>query len=214
VRRAALGGVLLLCGVALGGCGGSGAGAGARDGSAAAGATTTTSGAGSRTSPPSHTTRTTTTASAGRHHHHHHRPAPKVPPGPPVGRAQDVITRGSHLTVTITRVLALPHPGTALLPGTRAVGVTVTIDNHGPATYDSTASGDLSVVLSRGQAAPLDVRRGPCVTPLQDFESAIYVGAVRQGCVGFSVPVGARVLAARFSPVSRPPGTLTWRTGR
>jgi hypothetical protein len=123
-----------------------------------------------------------------------------------------VITNTGHLTVTVDRVLALAHPGTALLPGTRAVGVQVTIDNHGPETYDSTASGDLSVVVSHGQSAPLDVREGPCETQLQDFESAIYPGAVRLGCVGFSVPRSARVLAARFSPDSREPGTLTWRT--
>lgn len=214
MSRAAPAGALLLIAAALSGCG-SGATAGTGGSVGASGS--------SSTAPPSPPRTSTVTATGTlsptpqhhrhRHRHHHVPPVPKGPTGPPVGHAQDVITRGSHLTVTIDHVLALPHPGTALLPGTRAVGVQVTIDNHGPETYDSTASGDLSVVVSHGQSAPLDVRAGPCQTQLQDFESAIYTGAIRTGCVGFSVPRTAKVLGARFSPESRPPGTLTWRTG-
>jgi hypothetical protein len=208
VTRVRLVGVLLLTAAALSGCG-SGSGGPTGPGS--------TAGPPSTTAPPPRTSTVTATGTLSKtpQHRRHHRPAPrgpKAPAGPPVGHAQDVITHGSHLTVTIDQVLALPDPGTALLPGTRAVGVQVTIDNHGPDTYDSTASGDWSVVVSHGQSAPLDVRSGPCETQLQDFESAIYTGAVREGCVGFSVPKDARVIAARFSPDSRPPGTLTWRT--
>jgi hypothetical protein len=206
VRRVAGAVALLLTAAALSACGGSGSGTSA-----------STSRTRSTTAPPRTSTVTATgTLSPTPQHRRPHRPAPRgpgAPQGPPVGHAQDVITHGSHLTVTIDRVLALPQPGTALLPGTRAVGVQVTIDNHGPETYDSTASGDWSVVVTHGQSAPLDVRSGPCQTQLQDFESAIYTGAVREGCVGFSVPKDARVIAARFSPESRLPGTLTWRTG-
>jgi hypothetical protein len=208
VRRAGLGGVLLLTAAALSGCGSGSGGSGAGGGSASSAA-----------QPP---TTTSLTATGKLTPHPPHRPGhakprpkkPKGPNGPPVGRAQDVITHGSHLTVTITHVIALTATGSALLPGTRQVGVELTIDNHGPETYDSTASGDVSIVLSSGQAAPLDVRRGPCETQLVDFESAIYPGDIRQGCVGFSLPRGAKVLAARFSPESRSPGTLTWRTAR
>jgi hypothetical protein len=210
VRPAALAGALLLSAAALSGCGsgsgssGSGAGGGSSSSTAPAPTTTSLTATGKLTPHPPHRPR-----------HAKPRPKkPKGPAGPPVGRAQDVITHGSHLTVTITHVIALTATGSALLPGTRQVGVELTIDNHGPETYDSTASGDVSIVLSSGQAAPLDVRRGPCETQLVDFESAIYPGDIRQGCVGFSLPRGAKVLAARFSPESRPPGTLTWRTAR
>jgi hypothetical protein len=206
VRRAGLGGALLLTAAALSGCGsgsgGSGAGGGSAPSTAAPPATTSLTATGKLTTHPPH-----------RPGHAKPKPkAPKGPNGPPVGRAQDVITHGSHLTVTITHVIALTSTGSALLPGTRQVGVQLTIDNHGPQPYDSTASGDVSVVLSSGQAAPLDVRRGACETQLVDFESEIFAGDIRQGCVGFTVPRSAKIVAARFSPESRPPGTLTWRT--
>ena len=87
----------------------------------------------------------------------------------------------------------------------------LTILNRAGATYDSTASGDVSVVISAGQAAPLYVKTGICQTPLVDFESLIGVGETRSGCVSFSVPRGARVTAVRFSPHSRTAGTVTWR---
>ena len=123
-------------------------------------------------------------------------------------------TGGANLTVTVTRVLALSDTGTTALPGTRQVGVELRIANQSGATYDSTASGDVSIVPSTGQAEPLDVRTGTCMTQLVDFESHVYSGSVRDGCVAFSVPLHARVLAVRFSPHSRTPGTLTWRVGR
>jgi hypothetical protein len=204
VTRVGLVGTLLLTAAALSGCGSGSGGSGAGGGSA------------SSTAAPPVTTSLTATGKLTTHPPHrggHAKPkGPKGPKGPPVGRAQDVITHGSHLTVTITHVAALTATGSALLPGTRQVGVELTIDNHGPQTYDSTASGDVSVVLSSGQAAPLDIRRGACETQLVDFESEIFPGDIRQGCVGFSVPRSAKIVAARFSPESRPPGTLTWRT--
>jgi hypothetical protein len=133
--------------------------------------------------------------------------------GPRVGRRQGVHVGGSDLTVTILRVLNLTGTGSARLPGTRQVGVQLRIANQSGPTYDSTSSGDVSLVLSRGQAEPLDIREGTCETPLVDFESHLYSGDVRDGCVAFSVPRHARVTGVRFSPHSRGPGTLSWRTG-
>jgi hypothetical protein len=113
--------------------------------------------------------------------------------------------------VTIGAVLALPGNAAALPPGTRPVGVALTIHNDAGATYDSTASGDVSLTTSAGPAAPLYVRRGRCETPLMDFESLIGAGETRSGCVGFSVRRGARILSVRFSPHSRAPGSVAWR---
>ncbi|MBV9820212.1 MAG: hypothetical protein JOZ07_17925 [Solirubrobacterales bacterium] len=107
----------------------------------------------------------------------------------------------------------LRHAGAATLPGTHAAAVALTIHVDRGATYDSTASGDVSLLTSRAAAAPLLIRRGVCRTPLTDFESLIGVGETRSGCVGFSVPDGARIVAVRFSPRSRAPGTVAWRVG-
>jgi hypothetical protein len=101
--------------------------------------------------------------------------------------------------------------GSALLPGTRAAGVQVAIHNAGGSTYDSTASGDWSLMTTAGLASPLFVRHGVCETPLADFESLIGVGETRSGCVAFSVPRRARILSVRFSPHSRARGTVAWR---
>jgi hypothetical protein len=206
VRRAGLAGALLLTAAALSGCGsgsdGSGAGGGSSSSAASSPATTSLTATGKlSTHPP--------------HHKGHAKPAPRAPKGPPVGRAQQVASGGSRLTITVTHVID-PLTGTDSpgLPATRQVGVQIEIDNHGPVTYDSTASGDVSLVLSSGQAAPLDVRAGVCETQLVDFESHVYAGDVREGCVGFTVPRRAKVLATRFSPYSHAAGTLTWRIPR
>ncbi|MGA2013718.1 MAG: hypothetical protein ABSH51_24735 [Solirubrobacteraceae bacterium] len=130
----------------------------------------------------------------------------------PIGRTLIVNTGDGTLSVTVSGVLdPLVDSGAAPAPGTRAVGVQVTIANDAGATYDSSASGDLSVVTSSGDAAPLFIPRGACQTPLVDFESLIGVGEARSGCVGFAVPDGSRILAVRFSPHSRPPGSVAWR---
>lgn len=105
----------------------------------------------------------------------------------------------------------LATTGASLPRGTRASGVQVAIRNAGGATYDSTASGDWSILTTAGLASPLFVRRGICQTPLADFESLIGVGETRTGCVAFSVPRRARILSVRFSPHSRAPGTVAWR---
>ena len=192
--------VTVAVGLGVGGCGGSSpAPSHSTTGSTSAPATTT----GSASTPAT----TTTTAST-----HARRRHQRVVHGPRVGARQGVHTGGTDLTVTILRVLTLQNTGSATLPGTRQVGVELRIANQAGATYDSTASGDVSLVLSKGASEPLDIRRGPCETPLQDFESIVSAGSVRTGCVAFSVPRHARVIGVRFSPHSRPHGTLTWRT--
>jgi hypothetical protein len=149
------------------------------------------------------------------------RPPKKTPAGkprvrhrrpPPVGTTQRVRAGDSTLSVTVTKVIdPLRDSGAALLPGTRAVGVVVTIRDDGGATYDSTASGDVSVVGSSGPAAPLFIRQGVCETPLTDFESLIAVGTAHSGCVGFTLAGNTGIRAVRFSPHSRAPGTVLWR---
>jgi hypothetical protein len=205
-----LGAVAATAALALvpGGCGGSGPASPGSSSSSPTGtgiASSTGSATGSATGPATATTHASSTHRRGRR-------APVVR-GPRVGARQGLHTGGTYLTVTVLRVLALTDTGSPVLPGTRQVGVELRIANQRGEAYDSTASGDLSLVLSAGESQPLDIRHGPCTTPLVDFESMIYAGDVRSGCVAFSVPRRARVLGVRFSPHSRSPGRLTWRTG-
>jgi hypothetical protein len=131
---------------------------------------------------------------------------------PPVGLPQSVQTQASTLTVNVTGVHdPLLDSGASLPAGARAVGVEVTIADEAGATYDSTASGDWSLQTTAGRAAPLFIRQGVCETRLTDFESLIGVGETRSGCVGFSVPAGARILTVTFSPNSRSAGSVSWR---
>jgi hypothetical protein len=162
---------------------------------------------------PSQTSTATTTRTESRARRRTPRHAGRVPAhAAPVGRAQRVHAGDATLSVTVSRVYgSLSDTGAALLPGTHAAGVQLTIRNDAGATYDSTASGDVSVITSSGAAAPLFIKQGVCQTPLTDFESLIGVGETRTGCVGFTVPHGARVVGVRFSPHSRAPGTVTWR---
>jgi hypothetical protein len=186
--------LVALIAAALTGCGGGGSTTSSQSGSST-GTTTTT------------TTRTTTRA-------RRHKPrAGRVPAhAAPVGRAQRVHAGSSTLSVTVSKVYgSLSGTGAALLPGTHAAGVQLTIRNDAGATYDSTASGDVSVITSSGAAAPLFIKQGVCQTQLTDFESLIGVGETRTGCVGFTVPHGTRVVGVRFSPHSRAPGSVAWR---
>ena len=202
---AALAGLIV---AAVAGCGGQGA----SSSSAAAVTRATTTTAGSATGSAAATT--TTTGSAHGHARHHRRrdpPAPKVH-GPKVGATQSVHAYGAFLHVTVTGVDAIARGDAAPPPGFRGVAVPLRIADLAGQTYDSTASGDLSVITSKGMAAPLDVRAGPCETQLVDFESHLYSGDVRSGCVGFSVPRGARVLGVRFSPHAQSRDSVTWRT--
>jgi hypothetical protein len=118
------------------------------------------------------------------------------------------------LHVTATKVIdPLPYHGANVVPGTRPVGVEVRIAVVGGATYDSTASGDWSLELAHAgaDATPLAVKSGVCETPLVDFESAIYGGDVRPGCVAFSVPAHSKIAAVVFSPHSNAAKAIRWR---
>jgi hypothetical protein len=131
---------------------------------------------------------------------------------PPIGRTQTVHASGSTLSVTVTRILdPLSGSGATLVAGTRPVSVQLTIRVDAGATYDSTASGDWMLVTSAGAAAPLFIPQGVCATPLTDFESLISAGEDRSGCVGFAAARGARIVAIRFLPHSRPAGSVSWR---
>jgi hypothetical protein len=194
--------VALLCaalgaGAVIAGCGGS----------SGSGSSTPTS------TPISSTTTSSTTSSAARHKHHH-RDKPRKPKLPAVGQTQQLTAYGSALHVTVTEVIdPLPYHGANVVPGTRPVGVVVRIAVVGGATYDSTASGDWSLQLTPAgaDATPLSVNSGVCETQLVDFESAIYSGDVRPGCVAFSLPKHARIAAVVFSPHSNAAKAVRWR---
>ena len=175
-------------------------------GCGAAGRGSTTGSTSSASSPSASSTQTTHSSPATAR-----AKTPRTVHGPPIGSRQQVRTHGADLTVTVTRVLALSHTRSPALAGTRQVGVLLRIANQAGETYDSTSSGDVSVVLSVGQAEPLFVRAGACATPLVDFESVIESGDVRSGCVAFSLPRRARVIGVRFSPHARTAGMLSWR---
>jgi hypothetical protein len=114
--------------------------------------------------------------------------------------------------VTVSRVIdPLLGSGAALLSGTRAVGVLVRVENHGPDIYDSSATGDVSIVPSAGAASPLFVPNGVCQTPLRDFDNQISAGEVRDGCVAFALDSAAKVLTVRFRPHGQATGAASWR---
>jgi hypothetical protein len=182
---------------AIAGCGGSGG-----SGSSTSTSPSTTS---------STTTSSTTSSETHQHHKRHKRHKPKLPA---VGQTQQLTAYGSTLHVTVTQVIdPLPYHGANVVPGTRPVGVEVRIAVVGGATYDSTASGDWSLQLSsaNADATPLAVKSGVCETPLVDFESAIYGGDVRPGCVAFSLPAHAKIAAVVFSPHSNAAKAVRWR---
>ncbi|MFZ0040203.1 MAG: hypothetical protein WAK93_02775 [Solirubrobacteraceae bacterium] len=187
-RLAAVAGLAAISIVFAAGCGGSG------------GSTTAASTMSSTSNAT--TTKTTSSNAGGRQ--------PRRP-GVPVGQAQLVHAGSSTLSVRVSRVLdPLRDAGAQGPPGTHPVGVLLSVHNLRGETYDSTASGDVSIEPSSGMAAPLFVKHGVCQTPLTDFESLIGVGETRTGCVGFAIPRGARVIVVRFSPHSRARGTVSW----
>lgn len=137
--------------------------------------------------------------------HRPHRSRPRV------GTSERVLAAGTTLSVTVTRVIGhLGDSGAALQPGTRGVGVVVRIQNHGPGVYDSSATGDVSIVPSTGSARPVFAAHGVCQTPLRDFDNYITAGEVRQGCVAFSIQAGAKVAAVNFSPHGQAAGRASW----
>jgi hypothetical protein len=104
----------------------------------------------------------------------------------------------------------LTGSGASLQAGTRAVGVLVQIRNAGPAVYDSSATGDFTLVPSSGTVTPLLATRGICKTPVEDFDRYITAGEDRVGCVVLAVSDGATLAAVRFSPHARAAGRLLW----
>lgn len=129
-----------------------------------------------------------------------------------VGGTYQVTAGGSSLAVTVTSVIdPLTDSGAALLSGMRAVGVKIKVLNHGPGTYDSSATGDVSLVLSSGPAVPTFAPTGVCQTPLRDFDNNIGPGDTAEGCVTFSAPNGAKVLEVRFAPHANKAAAVHYR---
>lgn len=144
--------------------------------------------------------------------------APLPPPaadGQPVGDSEQIHAGTVTLAVTVTQVIdPLTDSGASLQPGTRAIGVRVQIVNRGPGVYDSSATGDFSVVPSSGPATPVFEPSGVCRTPLQDFDNAIAAGETRSGCVAFAVPQRAVIEAIHFAPHADARHRLSWVVGR
>jgi len=129
------------------------------------------------------------------------RRVPASRPGPRVGAAQRVPAPGTTLIVTVSSVIdPLRGSGTKVPPGMKTVGVLVSVRNAGPGSYDSSATGDFSLLSPAGLAAPVFVPAGRCQTPLQDFMNAISAGELRTGCVAFAIPTGQAPSTVRFSP--------------
>jgi hypothetical protein len=130
---------------------------------------------------------------------------------PPPGTTQRVDSDGARLAVTLRSVRdPLRGSGAELPSGSRAVAVVFQIRSAGPKLYDSSATGDISVVVSNGVVAPVLATRGACRTPLEDFDRFITDGEDRIGCVVFAVANDATLDAVRFSPHAHRLGRLTW----
>jgi hypothetical protein len=130
---------------------------------------------------------------------------------PQPGATQRVDAGGALLAVTLRNVIdPLKGSGAKLPTGTRAVGVIIQIRSSGPKLYDSSATGDIGVVVSNGVVTPVLAIRGVCKTPLNDFDRYITSGEDRIGCVVFAVANGATLDAVRFSPHAHRLGRLTW----
>jgi hypothetical protein len=129
----------------------------------------------------------------------------------PIGRALRVHAPGTTLSVTIQALIdPLRDSGAAVPPGSHAIAVTAEIVDDGPGSYDSSSSGDFSVVSSSGPALPAFAPRGQCQTPLRDWDNEISPGETRNGCLAYSVPSSARITAIRFSPDAQPRGRVSW----
>ncbi len=131
-----------------------------------------------------------------------------------MGSTQRVQAGAETLAVKVSRVVdPLQGSGASIPPGDRAVGVFVQILNHGPAVYDSSATGDISIKTSTGRADPTFVPQGECQTPLRDWDNEISAGVARSGCVAFAISAKAKVRAVRFSPHGGAAGRVSWTVG-
>jgi hypothetical protein len=143
-------------------------------------------------------------------HRRHHRPTAST-----LGATHRVDAGDAQLAVTVRRLIdPLRDSGASLLPKTHAVGVLVQIRNVGSTVYDSSATGDFSIVTSAGAAPPVFLPHGTCQTQLRDFDNYIASGEVRDGCVAFDISNGASVRAVRFSPHAHAAGRATWTVRR
>jgi hypothetical protein len=130
---------------------------------------------------------------------------------PQPGVTQNVDSGGARLAVTLRSVVdPLRDSGTELPAGTRAVAVVFQIRSAGPKLYDSSATGDISILVSNGLVTPVLATRGACKTPVEDFDRYITAGEDRIGCVVFAVANDATLDAVRFSPHAQRLGRLTW----
>jgi hypothetical protein len=145
------------------------------------------------------------------------RPRPRRPARhrPSLGATERVKAGATTLSVTVGSVVdPLRGSRASLLPGTRAVGVNAEVRNDGPGVYDSSSTGDFSIVPSSGSATPVFAPSGACATPLRDWDNDISTGELRTGCVAFALNAHARVLTVRFSPHAAAPGRGTWLVHR
>lgn len=134
---------------------------------------------------------------------------------PRVGTTQRVNAGGTTLSVTIERLLdPLDGSRAALLPHTRAVGVVAAIRDDGPGAYDSSSTGDFSVVPSSGTATPVFTPAGACQTSLRDWDNEIAPGEERSGCIAFALGTGAKIVQVRFSPHAHAAHRATWSASR
>jgi hypothetical protein len=146
------------------------------------------------------------------------RPPAATPPrsthrvaGPRVGQTVRVHASGTVLSVTIKSLIdPLRGSGASLSRGTEAVGVEAVIADDGPGGYDSSSTGDFSVVTSAGTAPPVFASRGVCQTPLRDWDNEISAGETRSGCNAYALPPRGRVLAIRFAPHAELRRRVTW----
>jgi hypothetical protein len=130
---------------------------------------------------------------------------------PAVGTTQHIGAGGAMLSVTLRSVIdPLRGSGAELEHGTRAVGVVFQIRSAGPRVYDSSATADISILVSDGAVTPVLATRGVCRTPVQDFDRYITEGEDRVGCVVFAIDYAAAVDAVRFAPYGRAHRALTW----
>lgn len=133
------------------------------------------------------------------------------PPGKRVGSTERIKAGGATLAVTVPAVIdPLRDSGAARLSGSRVVGVVVRIHNRGPGAYDSSSTGDITVVPSAGAASAAYASRGRCKTGLRDFDNAIAAGETRDGCVAFTLGADAQLVAVRFAADGGGAGVGTW----
>jgi hypothetical protein len=155
-------------------------------------------------------------SSKGEQRARHPTPAPKAPTGPRVGKRQHIKTRKTKLEVTVRRVIdPLKGSGATVDPGSRAVGVRVSVRNRGSGPYDGSSKSDFKLV-SHGNvpAAQVFAPSGKCSTPEVDFLRQFGSGQSGSGCVVFALEEGEHPGRVTFSPHDGSGRHLTWIVGK